>query len=125
MVVCLREWCFAGAMAIALGATAMIIGSTLFLGSVLVTAFAAPDERIPMGSNPRVRRGANIGLRVAGFVLTYLGSTWGLVPAVGVWFILPLVVAFIPGLAAIPLHNAGVARRAAANEPGPEGSQTP
>ena len=93
----------------------MIVGTTLNLASVLVVIFAASDQRIPMWSNPRVRRGASIGLRVAGALLIVLGATWGLTPTAGLWAILPLVVAFAPGLVAIPLHNASVARRADAS----------
>ena len=104
-------------MALALSVAVVMIGSTLLLASVLVVTLAKPDESFPLWSNPRVRRGASIGLRVGGVLLVMLGSLGGLAPVVGFWAIVPVVIAFAPGTVAILLHNTTVARHAITSEP--------
>ncbi|HEY9267178.1 MAG TPA: hypothetical protein VIP82_22760 [Microbacterium sp.] len=104
-------------MALALSVAVVMIGSTLLLASVLVVTLAKPDESFPLWGNPRVRRGASIGLRVGGVLLVMLGSLWGIAPVAGFWAIVPVVIAFAPGTVAILLHNTTVARQAITSEP--------
>ncbi|MDU0326482.1 hypothetical protein RWH43_06875 [Microbacterium sp. KSW2-21] len=100
-------------MAVALWITALFIGATLWLASVLVVTTAAPDERFPWERNPSHRRAASISLRVAGVFFIVLPVSWGITPIAGYWGALPCLAAFAPGVLAIVLHNTSVTRRAA------------
>ncbi|WP_144831391.1 hypothetical protein [Microbacterium sp. BH-3-3-3] len=100
-------------MAVALWITALFIGATLWLASVLVVTTAAPDERFPWERNPSNRRAASISLRVAGMLFIVFSVSWGIAPLAGYWGALPLLAAFAPATLAIILHNTSVSRRAA------------
>ena len=99
-------------MPLAISAAALLVGATLLLASVLVVTTDRPEERFPLWSNPKHRRGASLGLRMAGVVFVILPSIMTFSSFEGPWVALPLAAAFAPGALAIVLHNSAVSRRA-------------
>ncbi|REJ05034.1 hypothetical protein DY023_12415 [Microbacterium bovistercoris] len=86
-------------------------GGAVFYQSVKVVTEANAGRRLPYWRRPEVTPRAAIGLRVVGIALVTASAAF-LVPALGYSAIAVLVMALLPGLVAIPLHN----RRITADE---------
>ncbi|MFC4140140.1 MULTISPECIES: hypothetical protein [unclassified Microbacterium] len=82
-------------------------GGAVFYQSAKVVSAANAGRPLPYWRKPEVTPRAAIVLRVVGIALVTASATF-LVPALGYWAIAVLVMALLPALVAIPLHNRSV-----------------
>jgi hypothetical protein len=86
----------------------LVVGSGLFVGSMVVLARANSGVRIPFWRNPVVLPGAAVAMRAVGAVLVSLAGVW-LAPTVGWVACLLVLLAFASALLVVVPHNRRVA----------------
>lgn len=88
----------------------ILAGAAAFLTSVQLAGRANPDGRLPYLGRPAVLPRWSVALRVIGAAMVVFAALL-LAPKAGYWSVAIVVVALLPGLVMIPVHNHAVGAR--------------